>query len=196
MAFRKGLKEWNSAREAFVDFSTAEKAEIPEGPDTQQWLPSPKVEGDIVIQLNQQIEQLMKSAYGNINNTIENFYQKLEENGIRDFSRMEPLELERLILDIQKVIFVASDIVAELYNDAYWADRVQQDEYWQAYREPKSVKAKEDRQSFAMQETRDSRFFYYYRFMVWRRLSEKLSALKDLQKTLEFYRQRVQKDRF
>jgi hypothetical protein len=191
MAFKKGLQEWPAIVPQRRDFDAAE---VEAQEENGQWLTKPKIADakyEDIQQLNEQIDKLMGVAFGNINHQIENFY-----NQTQDFSKMEPLELERLILSIQKVAYVASDIVAELYNDAYWSDRKQQDAYWRYYREPKSVKAKEDRQSYAMEQTRDARFYYYARYMVWRRLSVKLNALKDLQRTLEFSRQRSQKERW
>ena len=113
------------------------------------------------------------------------------------FSKGEPVDLERIILTVQKVIYLATDTVAELYNDAYFADRVQQDEYWSAYKryEGKGKATVGDRQAHAYEVTRDSRFYYYYRFLLWKRLSEKLSALSALQKTLEWFRSRSIKER-
>lgn len=193
MAFKKGLQDWTAARNAFTDFSEAEQSENSETVEDSQWLNTPKVEGPEVRQLNEQVDKLMDLAFGNIDDNVKKFFDTMESKEDNDFSRMEPLELERLILSIQKAIYVASGIVAERYNAAYWSDRIQQDEYWKAYREPKSVKAKEDRQSYAMEQTREERFAYYIRFMLWRRLSEKLNSLKDLCRTLEFYQQRNSK---
>jgi len=108
---------------------------------------------------------------------------------------MEPSELERMILLIQKVVYLSNELVTKLYQDAYFADRVQQDEYWTAYKELEGTKPTiGDRQAYAYEKSQDSRFYYYYLFMLWRRLNEKLESLKSLQRTLEFSRSRTSKE--
>jgi len=197
MAFRKGLNQLEPSELPSFDTIEPIQETLSSEVEDKRWLKAPKIDDDeTLVKLNKQVDDLMATAYGTINDNITQFYNTMGGASDLDFSRLEPLSLERLILNIQQVVFLASDIVAELYNDAYWSDRTQQDEYWRAYKEPKSAKTKEDRQAYAMEQTKDTRFYYYARFMVWRRLSEKLTALKDLQRTLEFYRQRIQKDRF
>jgi hypothetical protein len=135
----------------------------------------------------------MKQNYGDIDQAVSNFFDKFDGS-----NKMEPGELERMILSIQKVVYVATDMVANLYQDAYFADRVQQDEYWAAYRSDDlpSKATIGDRQAHAYEKAQDSRFFYYYSFLLWNRMNSKLSILKDLQRTLEFQRNRTQKDRY
>lgn len=203
---RKGLDAWEKARDAAMGSGLDSSVEIPNAQalnDTEQSgtldflahvmrFEPRQVEADIVAKLNGQIDHLMTLKYGGIDKTIEDFFNKVEE-----FSKMEPAELERTILMVQKVIYLATDTVAELYNDAYFADRVQQDEYWSAYKryESKGKATVGDRQASAYEETRDSRFFYYYRYLLWKRMQEKLSSLSNLQKTLEWFRSRSIKDR-
>lgn len=151
-------------------------------------------ERPILEKLNAQIDDYIAMAYGGVDDAIERFFKKinLDDNS---FSQIEPIELERIILQIQKTIYSVTEFVSNLYNEAYFSDRIQQDEYWSAYREA-DLKTKDDKQAFAYHKTKDSRFYYYYRYMIWKRMSEKLSSLKDMQKTLEFFRTRTQKDRY
>lgn len=151
-------------------------------------------EADVIEKLNGQIDTLMARSYGDVDQAVEKFF-----DGIGSLSQVDPQQLEGTILAVQKVIFLATDTVASLYQDAYFADRVQQDEYWAAYKgyvDPNEKKASiPDRQAHAYEASRDSRFYYYYTFLLWRRVSEKLSSLRDLQKTLEWFRSRSIKDK-
>lgn len=151
-------------------------------------------ERPILEKLNAQIDDYIAMAYQGVDDAIERFFKRinLDDNS---FSQIEPIELERIILQIQKTIYSVTEFVSNLYNEAYFSDRIQQDEYWSAYREA-DLKTKDDKQAFAYHKTKDSRFYYYYRYMIWKRMSEKLSSLKDMQKTLEFFRTRTQKDRY
>ena len=206
MALRKGLGSWESAKDAAMGSGLGASVDIPSEQsfnETEQSgtldflshsmrLQPRQEEAGVVDKLAEQIDMLMQRSYGDIDSSIEAFFKKLE-----DFNKVEPVELERIILTVQKVIYLATDTVAELYNDAYFADRVQQDEYWSAYKryEGKGKATVGDRQAHAYEVTRDSRFYYYYRFLLWKRLSEKLSALSALQKTLEWFRSRSIKER-
>lgn len=144
-------------------------------------------EADIIDKLNLHIDKLMENEFGNIDGQIRKFHDSFNKGEVNARSA------ESLILEIQKVVYLTSSLVSQLYNDAYLAEKIQEDEYWEAYRQPTNVKTKDDRQAHAYQQTRDSRFYYYYRFLLWRRLSEKLNALKELQKTIEFHVTRVGK---
>lgn len=147
-----------------------------------------KPEQDILDKLNDQLDRLIGHTYGGIDDSIGKFFVRLEEIG--NFAQLEPVELERMILEVQKIIYQATDVVAALYNDAYFADRVQQDEFWNTYRELDGKATMGDRNAHAYASSRDARFFYYLSYMLWRRLNDKLVALKDLQKTLEWFRSR------
>lgn len=151
-------------------------------------------ERPILEKLNAQIDDYIAMAYKGVDDAIERFFKRinLDDNS---FSQIEPIELERIILQIQKTIYSVTEFVSNLYNEAYFSDRIQQDEYWSAYREA-DLKTKDDKQAYAYFKTKDSRFYYYYRYMIWKRMSEKLSSLKEMQKTLEFFRTRTQKDRY
>jgi len=150
-------------------------------------------EAGVLAKLEEQVDRLMVRNYGDVDEVIAKFFDKVENQ-----SKMEPGELEWVILSIQKVVYTGTDMVTSLYQEAYFADRVQQDEYWAAYRSneiPISGKITvADRQAFAYDKSQDARFFYYYSYLLWRKVSEKLSTLKDLQRTLEFQRNRTQKD--
>lgn len=152
-----------------------------------------QTEQDILDKLNGQLDRLIGHSYGDIDQTIDKFFARLEELG--DFSKLEPVELERMILELQKVIYQATDVVSALYNDAYFADRVQQDEFWSAYRTLDGKVTMGDRNAYAYSESQDSRFFYYYSFLLWRRMHDKLAALREFQKTLEWFRSRSIKDK-
>lgn len=195
---RKGLSNWEAAKP--VDLSGTVFDEDEELSRTDAFLINRmrlelrSQEKQVIEKLEKKSEELLKNAYGDIDTVIDRYYRLVETVGY-DVTRIDPLELERLILTIQQIVYRASDVVAQLYNDAYIADRIQQDEYWDAYKEPPTG-TKDDRQAFAYSKTRDSRFYYYYRYMTWKRLFEKLTALRELQKTFEFHRSRIQKDRF
>lgn len=151
-------------------------------------------ERPILEKLNAQIDEYITLSYGSIDQSIDRFFQKINIDD-NSFSQIDALELERTILQIQKTIYSVTEFVSNLYNEAYFSDRIQQDEYWSAYREA-DLKTKDDKQAYAYHKTKDSRFYYYYRYMIWKRMSEKLSSLKEMQKTLEFFRTRTQKDRY
>lgn len=215
-SLRKGLGNWDAAKDAAMAAGLGSSLELVAEETfndrdqsgtlaflshTMRLQPRSE-EAGVLDKLTTQINKLMLHAYGDIDQVVAHFYDQLQE-----FNKMEPVELERAILQIQKVIYLATDTVSSLYNDAYFADRVQQDEYWAAYRglapeetedgsaRPSGKVTIGDRQAYAYAKTRDSRFYYYYRYLVWRRLSEKLSALRDLQKTLEWFRSRSIKDK-
>jgi hypothetical protein len=204
MTLRKGLNSWDAARDAAmgtgldasIDIPNDQSLNMTEQSGTLDFLSHSmrleprREEAGVVSKLNEQIQTLMRQSYGDIDDTIEEFFER-----VQDFNKMEVLELERTILSIQGVIYLATDVVTSLYNDAYFADRVQQDEYWAAYKSLDGKATIGDRQAHAYEATRDSRFFYYYSYLLWKRMSEKLSALRDLQKTLEWFRSRTQKDR-
>lgn len=195
---RKGLSEWEAAKAP--NFTDAEFEEERDLSNTDAFLVHRmrlelrKQEKEVINRLQNQSDELIRTTYGDIDKFIERYYGLIESVGY-DITRIDQLELERLILSIQKTVYTASDVVSQLYNDAYIADRIQQDEYWDAYKEP-ATGTKDDRQAFAYGKTRDSRFYYYYRYMTWKALFEKLNALRELQKTLEFHRSRIQRDRF
>lgn len=210
---RKGLHSWKSAKETALSEGLGDNSSQPspvygmddtltdeEPTSTLEFLGrfirfKPRTNEEFVVnKIKNEIDTFITHFFAETDSAIAFYYKNLEE-GQYDVTRMDPLEIERLILSIQKTVYQASDLVAELYNDAYFADRVQQDEYWEAYRQPMSG-TKDDRQAYAYQETRDSRWYFYLRYMLWRRLSERLSTLKELQKTVEFHRSRTQKDRF
>lgn len=150
-------------------------------------------EAGVLDKINDQVEKIIDRYYQDIDVAVDEFFTKVES-----LSKMEPGELERTILAIQKVVYHATDVVTSLYQDAYFADRVQQDEYWQAYRsdELPSKATIGDRQAHAYEKSRDARFYYYWTYLTWKRIADKLSTLKDLQKTLEWFRSRTQKDRY
>lgn len=195
---RKGLSDWEAAKAP--NFTNSEFEEEQEMSNTDAFLVHRmrlelrKQEKEVINKLQAQSDALIQKTYGDIDQFINRYYTLIESVGY-DITRIDPLELERLILSIQKTVYLASDTVSQLYNDAYIADRIQQDEYWDAYKEP-ATGTKDDRQAFAYGKTRDSRFYYYYRYMTWKTLFEKLNGLRELQKTLEFHRSRIQRDRF
>lgn len=214
--FRRGLGNWDLAKDAamasgldsslsitdYDTFNVTEQSGTLEFLAHRLRLEPRSAEAGVLDKLNSQIELLMNKSYSDIDHTVDDIYDKLQ-----DFSKMEPMELERAILTIQKTIFLATDTVSSLYNDAYFADRVQQDEYWAAYAELGPEESEDgasrktgkvtigDRQAYAYEKTRDARFYYYYTYLLWRRLSEKLSSLRELQKTLEWFRSRTQRDK-
>lgn len=202
---RKGLGDWakvkdaamGSGTESSMDIASADTFNGTEQSGTLDFLAhhlrlNPRAaETGVIDKLNTQIDTLMARSYGDIDEVVIKFFEKVES-----YSKMEPAELERTILTIQKAVYVATDTVVNLYQDAYFADRVQQDEYWQAYKGYEAVKKPSiaDRQAFAYEKSRDSRFYYYYVFLTWRKVSEKLSSLKDLQRTLEYQRNRTSRE--
>lgn len=214
MAFKRGLGSWDGidaaadaavlAHTAATSIHTPDINTLPEEgrqSDTTGFLSKEfrfqprRSEALIISRLSDQINKLVTHIFGEADRSIERFYKNAAlENGGHDFSRLSGEELEAAILSIQRSIYLAADQVSQLYNDAYFASRVQEDEYWESYRKPVDGDQK-DRQAFAYRETKDSRYFYYYRFMLYKRLSDRLNSLKDLLKTLEFFRSRALKDR-
>jgi hypothetical protein len=205
---RKGLNSWEAAKDSAMERSLESSMDTPAAEmlnDTEQsgtldFLAhqirfEPRAQEKAILdKMDEQIDRLLAITYQDIDESVAHFYQTLSsvEN---DFSRLTSVELERMILQIQRIIYLATDTVSSLYNDAYWADRVQQDEYWNAYRELDGKATIGDRQSHAYGKTQDSRFYYYLRYMIWKRMSDRMSALRDLQKTLEFFRSRTIKDK-
>lgn len=202
---RKGLSNWDAVKDnaqgsgldASIDipgdktFNDTEQSGTIEFLSHAMRLEPRSQEAGVIDKLNKQIDELMAQNYGDIDKAVEQFFEKVEQP-----SKAEPAELEYVILSVQKVIYLATETVAQLYQDAYFADRVQQDEYWAAYKGMQKEKdTAGNRQAFAYESSRDARFFYYYSYLIWRRVSEKLSALKDLQKSLEWYRSRSLKDK-
>ena len=206
-SLRKGLGNWDAVKDSAMGSGLDSSVDIPNGKVFNQTEQSATLEflshkmrlqprsqeAGVIDKLNEQIDALMVRNYGDIDEVIAKFFEKVESS-----SKMEPGELERVILSIQKVVYTGTDMVTSLYQDAYFADRVQQDEYWSAYRSneiPVSGKITiGDRQAYAYDKSQDSRFFYYYSFLLWRKVSEKLSTLKDLQRTLEFQRNRTSRE--
>jgi len=202
---RKGLGNWESARDAAMgsglnssmDMSAAQSFNEAEQSGTLDFLAhrmrmQPRSqESGIIAKLDEQIDVLMTRNYGDIDEVISKFFEKLESS-----SKMEAAELERVILSIQKFIYVGTDMVTNLYQDAYFADRVQQDEYWTAYRSNDLPNRSTigDRQAYAYDRSQDARWYYYFVYLIWRRIDEKLKTLKDLQRTLEFSRNRSSKE--
>lgn len=206
--FRKGLGDWDSVKDnamgsglnssldisAQNTFNDIEQSKTLDFLQHRLRLQPRSAEAGVIDKLNEQIDKIMIHNYGDIDEVVDKFFTKMEEHG-----RMEPAELEHMILMIQRVVYTANDVVVGLYQDAYLADRVQQDEYWAAFKAPeKDEKVTKitigDRQAYAYEKSQDSRFYYYYMFLLWRRVSEKLSTLKDLQRTLEFSRSRTSKE--
>lgn len=210
-SLRKGLNNWDAAKDAAMGSGLETSLAIPDADalnDTEQsgtteflakrmrYNPR-REEREILDKLSDQNEKLMSQSYGKIDKAVASFFDKLDAAG--DISNLEAVELERMILDIQRVIYLATDVVSSLYNDAYFADRIQQDEFWQAYRaddiDGLAKPTQGDRNAYAYSMSRDARFYYYYNFLLWKRLSDKMGSLRDLQKTLEFFRSRSLKDR-
>lgn len=203
---RKGLGDWAKVKDAAMAGGLDSSIDLPGGSmfnsqdqsgildflAHQMRLEPRAQEAHIIDKLNAQIDALMVRSYGDVDQAVSQFFEKVES-----LSKVDPMELERTILAVQKVIFLATDTVATLYQDAYLADRVQQDEYWAAYKnlEKEGKSTIGDRQAHAYEKSRDARFYYYYSFLLWRRVSEKLGALRDLQKTLEWFRSRTIKDK-
>lgn len=149
-------------------------------------------EAGVLDKLESQITSFVEQNYGDIDLVVKEFFDKVD-----DSPKVDGRDLERTILAIQKVIYVSTDTVSRLYQDAYFADRTQQDEYWNAYKayDASGKKTIADRQAYAYEQSRDARFYYYYVYLLWRKLEEKRTALKDLQRTLEFQRNRAVKDK-
>lgn len=207
VGLRKGLGNWDAVKDvamaggldSSVDLSPVNAFSGTEQSGTIEFLAhrirlQPRTaEAGVLSKLEEQIDKLLAHNFGDVDAVIAKFFDQVESS-----SKMEPGELERVILSIQKVVYVGTDVVTDLYRDAYFADRVQQDEYWAAYRtdDLASKATIGDRQAYAYDKSQDSRFFYYYSFLVWQKVSKKLDTLRDLQRTLEFQRNRTQKDRY
>lgn len=119
---------------------------------------------------------------------------QLDEWGepLEDWSRVEGVELERIIQILGRAIFTASKEVSRLYSQAFIADKVRQEHYWTGYRSVISGTI-EDKTAAAMRGSREPRFFFVYRYTVWKRLSDRLDDLREAKRTLEFFRGRQQR---
>lgn len=206
---RKGLGNWAAMKDnamaggldASIDLASTETFNGTEQSGTIEFLAhrlrlNPRAEeAGVIAKLETQIVAFVEKNYGDIDSIVLAFFDRI---GASD--RPEASDLEGTILAIQKVIYVSTATVSKLYQDAYLADRVQQDEYWAAFKElqktPDLTKITiGDRQAYAYEKSRDSRFYYYYIYLLWRRLDEKLDSLRNLQRTLEFQRNRAVKDK-
>lgn len=152
-----------------------------------------KEEKATLDRLSDRIDQMMSDHYGRVDSDIDAFFKKLEEG--EGFGKLEAGDLERLILEIQKTIYLVTDVVASLYTDTYFAEKIQRDEFWAAYQKLDGKATISDRNAHAYAQTRESRYYFYSVYLVWHRIQNKLSALKDLQRTLEWFRNRSIRDK-
>lgn len=152
-------------------------------------------EGTIVAQLEQESEKIVKQIFGHADTALEIFYRKAsvvdQSTGEYhyNFAKLDAVDLEDAVLTIQREIYLGTDILAKLYSEVYLAWRVQEDEQRDAYSKPMDGTAG-DRQSVAHRATRDQRYYFYYKFLIWKRLQVKIEALKDILTTLTYYRSR------
>jgi len=154
------------------------------------------IEADIVAKIDLAVDDAVKKLFGEVDAAISRFYDLARtDEGTYEFTRLNGFELEEAILTLQRTSYINSDVISSLYGEAYFADKVQSDEFWEAYRNAPSARTKEDKQAYAYSQTKESRYYYYYRYLIWRRINDKFSSLKELQKTLEFFRTRALKDK-
>lgn len=178
-----------------------------------------KAEASIVHRIEEAAESLVRDLFGWADDALSRFYSSvrtpelsdsgtvvLDGNGqpiwkrdpdtgqyIEDWRRLDGMDVEAAIMDLQRVIVRASDEVTMLHGRTAMAQAVKDDEYWEAYRAVIDGTVN-DRTASAYRATRDSRYFYFYTYLVWNRASQRLEAIKGVKRDLEFMRSRLIKD--
>lgn len=176
-------------------------------------------EAGIVQRIEEAAEQMAADLFGWADNALDRFYESVrvpelnpagtvatDANGrvvwkrdpdtgqfLEDWRRLDGMDVEAAIMDLQRVIVRASDEVARLHGRTAMAQAVKDDEYWEAYRAVIDGTVN-DRTASAHRATRDSRYFYFYTYLLWNRANQRLEAVKAVKRDLEFMRSRLIKD--
>jgi hypothetical protein len=113
-------------------------------------------------------------------------------NPIEDWTRLEGTILEEMIQVLGRAILNASKEVSRLYTEMFTADRERSGDYWDGYGSVISGTI-EDKTAAAMRNSRGTRFYFVYKYTVWKRLSDRLDDLREAKRSLEFFRGRQQR---
>ena len=114
-------------------------------------------------------------------------------NFIEDWRTLDGMDVERLIMALQRVIMEAGEEVERLRSRMLMAQAVKEDEWYEAYRSVLDGTVK-DREAFANRNTRESRYYFFFAYWVWRRADQRLESYRSFKKDMEFMRSRFLKD--
>lgn len=178
-----------------------------------------RAEAGVVARIEEAVDSLLRDLFGWADQALDRFYESVRvpeltpagtvatdgdgrplwkrdpDTGhfLEDWRRLDGMDVESAIMDLQRVIVRASDEVAVLYGRTHMAQAVKEDEYWEAYRAVIDGTVN-DRTASAYRATRDSRYFYFYTYLIWHRANQRLEAIKGVKRDLEFMRSRLIKD--
>lgn len=168
-------------------------------------------EAHIIARIESAVDGLLDGLFSEADSALEALYRSVrvvegyDEDGmpiwrrddegayVEDWSLVDGMDLERTIMALQRVIIAATEEVGKLYMRALFAQHVKDDEYWDAYRSVIDGTIN-DRTAAAYRATKDSRYYYFYVYWLWKRASDLLEAYKNTKKDLEFMRSRLLKD--
>lgn len=155
-------------------------------------------EANIIARIEATVEDVLDNLFGEAEVALSSLYDSVRVVGddgqaVEDWSRVDGMDLERTIMTLQRVIVSATDAVGKLYARTLFAQNVKDDEYWEAYRSVIDGTIN-DRTAAAFRATKDSRYYFFYNYWVWKRAADMLEAYKTLKRDLEFMRSRLMKD--
>lgn len=114
------------------------------------------------------------------------FVWKRHENGrlVEDWSRMDGMDLEVSIFNLQRSRVELATRTNELLQEAIFAKHIFNDEYYEGYRS--LVEGTQgDRTAQANRSTREEKYFSFYRFCLWQSADVLLKEISNLQRVME-----------
>lgn len=107
---------------------------------------------------------------------------------IEDFSQVNGQDIEKALFDLQRTKVEISQATSQLYLEAVFAHYVMKDEYHDKY-ESLLEGTVGDRTARANRETKESKYFSFFRYYLWQRASTFEKEITELMRLLERIRQ-------
>lgn len=166
-----------------------------------------------LVQLRAAASTVIAHAFNNVATILDNFYETfrvIKKNSMgfpqldqddrwmwekdefgkykEDFSLVNGQDIEKALFDLQKEKLNFSQLISELFLEAVFAHYSFKDEYSERY-EALLEGTVGDRTARASRDTREAKYFAFFRYYLWQRASAFEKEVSELMRLLERIRQ-------
>lgn len=109
-----------------------------------------------------------------------------DESGklIEDWSKLDGLDIEKALFDLERVKIPISLRTSELYSEALYAKHLFDDKWWDTYSEQVDG-TQNDRSSRANRQSAEEKYHSFFRYLLWERVNVFLKEVQSLMRLLE-----------
>ena len=109
-----------------------------------------------------------------------------DESGklLEDWSKLDGLDIEKALFDLERVKIPISLRASELYSEALYAKHLFDDKWWDTYSEQVDG-TQNDRSSRANRQSAEEKYHSFFRYLLWERVNVFLKEVQSLMRLLE-----------